>query len=780
MRILKITLFLLLISSSISAQITPAQSKELRIEFSKHINKLRLSLELEPLIHNEILRKAAKMQSVYIAKTKNLSHEQAKPYLSTPFKRVQFYDGFEFDMVGENVLYTKELKLPLRQQDLADIAKDMFFSWKNSPGHYANMVNPYFAFEGIDFHLGNGEPIIYATQVFAKRGSEIEGQLSENAFDLQEGDENCTRVNQLYSSSFLHMGNAVQIQGNDVILNYHNIEVLKEVLSDTKDGYAVDLLSYEQLKCGKPIELDFSPIYDGVLLKPIYRDEILANNTAKGDYRITSKIGTIPEGLMGKRLYPSLLILKNERVCKYVIPAFTASKSYDLRPIKPKLINPPSAVLKREGIIAVQELNYDFEANKVIPVKYPKLQSLEHAVHSIKITSYSSVEGEKQKNTKLHNNRANTIKRHLLQHLEISADKVSIDSKENWEKMNYQFQYYFAEDLLVLSKDSLKQLLNTNDDRLPWDSLLFEQRKSLATINYRGKLKENASEKEVLALNLRSAILQKDFDLANKVLYNLYYSESDLSDLIYEDAVFFALLEEPQLVGNVAAIFTKSFYNDKDRKTEFLSSWINKNEGLSEAGIYNLLNLQTLLSSDLLNVWDLSSKRLSNVIHPSKIKNLIPENLDPKLVLNLHLIFIDYYGHINDSDNISKSFDYISNYFKTHSLTLRDELDLALFFNHWSVYEMAIGLLLPKFQEGKLNEEGIFILLYNMNGTSKGRFPEIYKQLTIEALKLNKKRWCRWVRSEFQMMRNEDVKRTYCEECEELFKQERQQQHEHH
>lgn len=768
-----IAFFLFLFNFSISAQITPLQSKILRQEFSQHINKLRLSLELEPLIHNEILRKAAKNQSVYIAKNKKLSHEQSKSYLNTPFKRVQFFEGNEFDMVGENVLYTKEIKLPLRQQDLADIAKDMFISWKNSPGHYANMVNPYFSFEGIDFHLGSGEPIIYATQVFAKRGAQIEGQLSDNAFGLELGDGTCTSVNRLYSNSFLHMGNAVQIQGNDVILNYHNIERLKQILSEEKDGFSIDLLTAEQLECGKPNELDFSPLYDGILLKPIYRDEILANNTAKGDYRIISKIGTIPEHLQDKQLYPSLLILKNEKVCRYIIPADTPSKSYKLRPVKPKLINPQNVVLKKEGIIASQELNYDFQTNKVIPLKYPKLQNLGHEIHSVKITSYSSVEGEKEKNANLHNARANTIKNHLVKHLKISLDKVSIDSKENWDKMNYQLQYYFADSLLSLSKDSLKQLLKTDDDSLPWDSLLFEQRKSLATINYFGILKEDVSEKEILGTNLRSAISQDDADLANKVLYNLYHSEFDLSDLIYEDVIFSALLNNPKLVQNVAAIFTKSYYNDIGKKTEFLSNWINRKEDLTASGIYNLLHLQTLLSVDLMNIWDLSSKRLSNVIHPRRVKHLIPENLDNELMLNLHLTFINYFGQINDDDNITKSFNFISNYFKVHSLTLQDELDLALFFNHWSVHRMAIGILLPKFNEGKLNEEGIFTLLCTINSKNKGNFSEIYKKLTAEAIKTNKSRWCSWVQSELQILRDEDVKKLYCEECNKL-------SHQHH
>ena len=41
---------------------------------------------------------------------------------------------------------------------------------------------------------------------------------------------------------------------------------------------------------------------------------------------------------------------------------------------------------------------------------------------------------------------------------------------------------------------------------------------------------------------------------------------------------------------------------------------------------------------------------------------------------------------------------------------MEDDMALSLFFNNWSTYNFTIELLLKSFEEGKINEEGLFIL----------------------------------------------------------------------
>ena len=159
-----------------------------------------------------------------------------------------------------------------------------------------------------------------------------------------------------------------------------------------------------------------------------------------------------------------------------------------MRPFSPKLKNPTNIKLKKNGIIESQEIVYGFQTNITTPIKYPPIEQKKHPIHAVEITSYSSVEGDENKNSILHNDRAETIKQHISSKLKVQPSKITIDAKENWGKMYFQLRYFLANDLADLSKDALKNILATDDNSLPWDSLLFNQRKSIATIYYEGHI----------------------------------------------------------------------------------------------------------------------------------------------------------------------------------------------------------------------------------------------------------------------------------------------------
>ena len=70
--------------------------------------------------------------------------------------------------------------------------------------------------------------------------------------------------------------------------------------------------------------------------------------------------------------------------------------------------------------------------------------------------------------------------------------------------------------------------------------------------------------------------------------------------------------------------------------------------------------MYTLVGTHLINNWDVSAERLSNVIHPLKIQKLNGNHKNTQLLLNLHMTFIRYFDHINDGPNITISFNFIS------------------------------------------------------------------------------------------------------------------------
>lgn len=140
----------------------------------KKVNKLRKNKRLVLLKKDKILKKAAKDQCNYLFKKKRLTHRQVNTNKKTPSKRVIFYKG-KFNGVGENIAYTylfssvngaKNKKKIIRLATYEATAEYFFQLWKNSKGHYSNLINKSYNYSGIDFTINKRNNRIYSTQVF--------------------------------------------------------------------------------------------------------------------------------------------------------------------------------------------------------------------------------------------------------------------------------------------------------------------------------------------------------------------------------------------------------------------------------------------------------------------------------------------------------------------------------------------------------------------------------------------------------------------------------------
>lgn len=760
-----ILLLVLVFPMAMKAQLSTNDVKLLRTELAKKINDLRVSKGVSPLVFNDTLKKAADLHSEYMVTNNILTHDENIAKYADPKKRVTESGGRNFEYVGENVLHSSTQDFPLNKKEILALAEEMFLIWKNSPGHYANMIDPEFGYGDLGFKVDTKNNLVYATQVFGKKGVVIKSTLSNNGFNLQMSNENCDDEFNSFSNVVLNMGNSLSIQNNNIKYYYHNINYFNKIIKNPNDGIAVDVIAREQVQCGQPNKLDVSEVYDGALLQPTYRDELNQNNEAKSDYRIISKIGELPSELQNKEISISFLLIKDGKMCKYMVPSYIPHKDYKLREIEPITHNPTEVHLLHAGIIESQEVFYDFKTGISIPVKLPTIENSNYKIHSVDINSYSSVEGDSINNTTLFNNRAAKIKKHVQSKIRIHDSLIKIDAKENWSLMDFQFQYFFRDDLTGLSRDSLRSIFKTRDSTLNWDSLFYAQRKATATLHYYGEYPPEEENSKITELNLRTAVLTGNVDLANKALYVMNEESNFDSEILFEKSILEFFKKEAKGVTNYSALLSKVFDRDIDKSTEFLSNWINKEKELDEDSKYNLTHLYTLVGIHLLDEWDLASYRLSNVVHPKKV-NVFAKNITKsELILNLHLTYIQYSGQINDGPGMSKSFNFIVNYFKNNSLSKEDDVDLTLFYNNWSMYHMTIDHLLPKFDKNEINEDGVFVLAQTLNFSNEERYVKQFEKVNQKAAELNAEKWCKWINTDFQILRNQMIKRMYCEIC---------------
>lgn len=759
-------LFLLFIFASISAkaQLNASDKQQLSSLLEKRINKLRIDLGKSPLKRDLDLAKAAQLQSNYTAAKGKLSHSQDTLPFETPKKRVSHFTK-KFGAVGENVLYSKPIRATIAAKSLEKLAFDMYRSWKNSPGHYANMISSSYTHGDFGFTYDPKTKRVHAAQVFGEKGYIIPGQLSKNAFNIAEGGDGCSDFVSNKLNIITKLGNGIYLRNNQIYFAYHNVSGLRELMVNPDDGFAIDLVSRDQLRCGQDNQLDISPIYDGILLPPVFRDELFSKNEAQGGYRFIASLGNIPEAFVDTEFSANIVFIKSGEKCGYSVPTKISHKQYELRPVEP-VLHDPNVNLKTTGVNTVHEISFEFDSGKVTPTKDPTINFSLGKLFEVEVNSYTSVDGSAQNNKRLHENRANYIER-FVRNL-ISEEKVSIrkKAKENWDLCDYQLELLGLEDLRVADKPTIKRYIVKQKDAF-WKTALQEQRKSNALLyEYGTWTQENELHHYY---NFIDGLLTQNSDQVNKALVAMYHGDV-FYDFLADDYLMERLIEDEALVQNISALLLKDLpAHSLDKVVFYIRNWLSKPELLSEGAQKNLLNLYTITSKSMLRYWDTNSTNLSLVMHPKKLEPLFEnyrsEDVVNPIFLNFHMASIDYYGQINYSPKINESFYFIVEYFKSQSLTLEDDIALSLFFNHWSTYSYSIELLRKSFETGKINEEGLFILAetttaypYNTNMSQRAKIHN-------KAIVLNKEKWCSWMNTNFQNLREDDLKDLYCGNC---------------
>lgn len=802
---------LFVFSLSVNAQEITINYSDLGTKVIEHINLHRKTLKLIELQKDILLLQAAQDHSNYMVENNILSHEQKNTIKQFPKDRIKFYKGDIFDTTGENVLFTPiELK-KYSKTDTDLLAKRIFLQWKNSPQHYKNIISQKYEFTELAFAIDKKLKRIYATNVFGAKGFIIPNQLSENTFGITERNINCQNIE---LSDQIHIGNSLRIEGNDVMLYFYSIEKFKAIFKKTSDAIAIDFVDDEQFKCETKNQFDVSTIYDGTLSKPIYRDELLANNSAENKFKIITKVGEIPEHLRSKKLSLNVVFIFTNCACEYVSPIKVDSRSLALFPIAPILEIPKSVTLSNKGIIKTTEHSFAFDRNEIIekldnqkdfytydqltnensftendtlqPDNFDfteKVEQVEEFVeevlpfeiinekaHSSQIYSYSSIEGNEQQNRKLYQERALAIAKYGKDILKVDSKPTKIIMEENWETCFIQLEMENLGELASKSKNEIRSYINHN--KVYWNDYLNKQRLSKLVVNYYGELKTTNSTNTYYIqlyneLNLRTAIFDKDFNKANLALAKLY--ESDYSYALFDEIVFNELMTNEKLVQNATAILVKNYNLDYFKTVRFLKHWLTKYDSLSTNTQLNLLNLYCVTNEDLLDNWDVSKTKLANVTKPKTIEEkFLSYETNEALIANHNYVSLYYSNHINDNEGINTYFYKVYESFKNNSKTSKERVNLALFLNHWSVYSLTVKMLKEEMKKPTFSKEEALLLaqtypIENLNNESKE-----LEYILKRAYQLNKNEWCKWQNENKNLLRNDIIKKEYCKMCDKL------------
>lgn len=588
-------------------------------------------------------------------------------------------------------------------------------------------------------------------------------QTETYEFGLKTSATECQKL--LVSENALTaVGNSLTIENGKVILTYHNLEYIKEIFKDPKDGLAIDLLSATQFACGAPNTTNPSPVCEGTLLQPLYRAGLLSANTAKNEHRYIAEVGTVPENLVNTSLVPALIIIKNGYVCHWSSPVQIPHKTFDPIPYELQTKKESETVFLEEGVISSKQIYFDFKRNITTTTVHDPIPAYANTVHSIEITSYSSIEGDSVKNAMLHTKRAEFMKAEILKKNKTSS--ITVQAKENWEKCTIQMEMLGMETLTKYTHDSIRKLLML-DKRNNWDSLYHAQRKSQATIYYKGKAdKKNTGN--FLSMNLQTALIEKNTKLANKALDSLYRTKL-FCPLLLEENMVTKLLEFPSLVANASAVMSLSNNFQSEELIRYVRHWLLNYQVLDPLAKQNLLYLYARTCKELLNKWDVENSKLAKVLHPNRADLVLAgiQTICPSIIqLDYNIGTIEYFSQTNDYKYIKPKFDYIESYFKKQKLAQKELEELVMFYNHWGRFDLTIAALYKELDNPDFSKNNAFILAKT---ASAGQFRKMkgmdYLKVLKKAKELDPTSLCQWMGSTFNLLIDPKLKEYYCKEC---------------
>ena len=746
--------------------ITNSQSQlEQRILF--RVNNLRDSLQIPKLSLDLVLKEAAYDQAYYMFNKKNITHFQETFTKETPADRIYYFGGNR-TYSGENVASIGSIQGMSENQ----IADSLFQLWFDSPEHFKNMINPFYTKLGIGVRIHN-KKTLYAAQVFSSNEITLPKEFKQNALSwgVRTSQNDCRIQREVNEQLFF--ANQIEVVGNDIYFFYHDINFFNRIIKNDNDGMAVDVIVREQLPCNKENQFHISPIYDGEMQRPIYRNDLLKNDISFNPGKIRTKIGEVPLHLQNKSWEVSIIVINDNMRCDYNYPVCIPHDIYPLLPIEPLMdYNDEKSFISTKKIHIQDsihiELDYSRSKHAYSDMNYfefYRMLSLGDYIHGIQVDCFASVEGEEWLNMQLLESRKNSVQT-LFNENDINANKINYTLAENWVMMDQQIKDYGLDLLAKKDKEGVRYYLKRNRDELI-DSLLFEQRKThiYATIDTTFEI--NSTQDYRIGFYYDSTLRMTELNW-NKILREEYI----VPDGTLPKFLIDSLKTEKKYRTNLLAALTvgSSRYFIDSASVEKLSATHSEGDVLQK---FNFVHFMT-------NYWfvsyarSYSMKGVGRTIEPDQLLSLLKsiENQAPiekwnlnRLRMNVLLSGIHYYVTHNNWAKANSYFNMIFEVVKRSEFTQEEALQLALFCNHFHRFQVAIKVLDLFFDEKTLEEDGVFALAQTATLVRSTLSPERYMEYMVAAKRMNTKRYCKWLNDHFQLLRDEDLKNDYCRTC---------------
>jgi hypothetical protein len=567
----------------------------------------------------------------------------------------------------------------------------------------------------------------------------------------------------------------VEIVDGVIFFYIPNDQFFNLIFDKNSDGIARD-----QYKCDAATVFTKSSMNRGFLMPPMYRKEMIENTLYSEFGHVIVRYGMLPSNFDASNIECNLLVLQKKYLCSY--HAFTNLDFSDWRLLEMGLYRDSLTLdelnqVQREisktisVIVPFEKNSAELDNLKIRPL-YDSLRLTDYNIKAINISSYTSVEGSRERNLTLQEGRSKSIVK-ALQEFQRPEIISRIEVSENWVEFfkdieNTKFSY-----LEQLSKEQIKEALNKTKLVEDLEPILKNHRKAIIEL----KLLKKFSEEENDPL-----LLKRFFDqsIENQDIQQALYIQSIIFEKLGDDQLpqdFIGQLEVPQesLFGQLLNNF--AIYN------------FESNDLFIEENIENFEKLLEILPDNVKINYNLTVLQLKAMSkddeeeHHADVKKSIErlekmgvdKSLVKRLWVNYHILMTQYFQLKKDYARKDKS---LKEVFWLYSKLKWDDselLRLAKYMANYSKYDWAEKVLEKRVRELDADKDLVFYYLkLTMSNKNKTRH-QAYRQFMLNAVEKDTKRFCDMFLPTaqggytFQLLDDPYLRKTYCENCNNQF-----------
>lgn len=424
------------------------------------------------------LMQAAKDQATYMAFVESAKHIRNENVKSETTDRLRAYGGSGY---GDELVSKHSIASGKLYYTYSKIANNIVFKWFASSKTVKLIKSYQFNVIGIGVKLDDAKRKVYVSVVLGNFKSFHEGYkylstlntpYSTKVYGLTPYDKSaCKRVDK--SKNLMDLHNGLSVDNDIIYFECDNIRTVKKLIGRNKDGLAIDILQAEQFGCENPNVTNYKMVNQGVLTKRIFSKKLLKNNIVDKEESpkgFKVELGYMPEGIL-EDYELNLVIIKDKSVCK------TISKNFIVKPIgtytrEVKLLADTITTFSMFEYSPVADsmvlsMRIPFE-NKKHTYKHEDIQEFielldepKFLIYDLKITAYSSIEGDEHVNETLQQKRAESIV-DALKDKQAEITNTNIIKEYNWIDFKKDIKTTKYRVLDTMNMDEAREYINKN------------------------------------------------------------------------------------------------------------------------------------------------------------------------------------------------------------------------------------------------------------------------------------------------------------------------------